>query len=229
MYFFQPFIASAAALAMTASFGSFARNSSGVVTTHTTTGLAAGTPDPSRYIFAFVYWVSGSAITLSSATIGGITAKVHLQSSSPVSSTTINVSLISALVPTGSTVDIATTFSAANGAPEIYTFPTYNMISDTAIATGSNATAGPTLSAPCNVQAGGIVLIGAMRYPDGSVGSISGASTSYASGAIITSSFSVCGGFYLPLINETPRSLSSTIGSGTAGGNNHFNIVASFR
>ncbi|MGE0853859.1 MAG: hypothetical protein AB7O44_30325 [Hyphomicrobiaceae bacterium] len=70
-----------------------------------------GAASPTRRVFALLAWWHGSNNrTLSSATIGGVTATIHIQTTDSVRA---RVAIIWADVPTGTTAVIACTFDGA--------------------------------------------------------------------------------------------------------------------
>jgi hypothetical protein len=110
--FFFPMQLGGAAL-FTEFLGSTADISSN--TTYTFAGEILGTAASSREIFVAVSWKGGvAARTLSSATIGGISATIHVQDGvSNGSSLSVGAAMISAVVPTGATGSIVCTFSGS--------------------------------------------------------------------------------------------------------------------
>lgn len=83
------------------------------LTTYTFTAENLGTADSGRFIIAAIGGRhAGAAHTLSSVTIGGVTATIATQAN--VTTTNGNtVALVIAAVPTGTTGDVVVTFSAA--------------------------------------------------------------------------------------------------------------------
>lgn len=75
--------------------------------------IACGTAHADRRLFVRLSALRAGAITLSSATIGGVAATIHLQRTHEHSSYQTVHAIISAPVPTGTTAIIAPTWSAA--------------------------------------------------------------------------------------------------------------------
>lgn len=84
------------------------------LTTYSSDARSIGTASPSRRVYALMmgYAVSGTP-TLSSATIGGVTAAIHAQTTKTVGSDSVVVAIASAVVPTGTTAVVSPTFSSA--------------------------------------------------------------------------------------------------------------------
>lgn len=76
-------------------------------TSHSFTGVSLGTPSADRYVVVGTCGTSAANYTLSSASIGGVSATVHLTGSM--------AGFFGALVPTGSTGNIVFTTSASTG------------------------------------------------------------------------------------------------------------------
>lgn len=116
-----------------------------------------------RYIFALVYGSRLGNTSLVSATIGGVTAKIHVQRTMNTNGPVYrNVALISALVPTGTTADIVPTYSATtdnyNGAA---VYRVTGLVSDDALDTSSSTIDGTrTWNRSLATPAGGFVVAG---------------------------------------------------------------------
>lgn len=84
-------------------------------TTYTFSGESLGVAASSREIFVAVSWNGGVALrTLSSATIGGISATIQVQDGVSNGTTlSLGAAIISAAVPTGTTGNIVCTFSGS--------------------------------------------------------------------------------------------------------------------
>lgn len=68
------------------------------------TSVGLGAANAARRIFITAHWLSGgSATTISSATIGGVSATIHVQDGHSGGSTGLGVAILSAIVPTGTT------------------------------------------------------------------------------------------------------------------------------
>lgn len=120
-----------------------------------------------RYIFALVYGARLGNTSLVSATIGGVTAKIHVQRTMNTNlDRRRNVALISALVPTGTTADIVPTYSATtdhyNGAA---VYRVTGLVSDDAVDTSSSTIDGTrTWNRSLATPAGGFVVAGGDLY-----------------------------------------------------------------
>lgn len=105
--------------------------------------MSFGEVGPSRRIAVAVHWCAGATnLTLSSATIGGISATIHIQDSHTGGSTSLGVAIVSALVPTATSGTVSVTFSAS-GATDLRVV-TYRLvdcsINNTASARGAGVT-----------------------------------------------------------------------------------------
>lgn len=73
---------------------------------------AIGDAAADRRVFLAVHWVEGSTHrTISSATIGGVSATIHIQEGHSGGVTGFGVAIISAIVPTGTTATVVVNFS----------------------------------------------------------------------------------------------------------------------
>lgn len=77
-------------------------------TTYTFSGVAIGAAQSDRKVIVAVDWRAAAAVTLSSATIGGIAATIDFQGNV---ATSTGIAFISAIVPTGTTAAIVLNFS----------------------------------------------------------------------------------------------------------------------
>lgn len=114
-----------------------------------------GTADAGRYIIACVFARNGAAVSVSSVTIGGVTATevAKVQSATPDSATGIFV----ANVPTGTTGDVVlTTSGSLRAAISLYSA---TGITTTAFDSDISQAANPT--ATLNVTAGGFIVAAA--------------------------------------------------------------------
>lgn len=101
--------------AFTVEFISYLENE-GNLTTYTFSGANLGNPSSARRIFLTIS-TAGSGVTvqtISSVTIGGVTADIHVtRTLDDDVNQTIGVGIVSAAVPSGATGDIVVTMSAA--------------------------------------------------------------------------------------------------------------------
>jgi hypothetical protein len=79
------------------------------LTTYTFSKMPIGKPDAGRLVVAAIHWnTSSSTKTLSSCTIGGVSATIEAQ----VSTALVGVAIVSAVVPSGEVADVSFTMSA---------------------------------------------------------------------------------------------------------------------
>lgn len=114
-----------------------------------------GNPDPNRLLIAHIVGRASLTPTLSSVTIGGVSATVHVNSRNTASSHLSVAIIASAIVPTGVSGDIVVTFSPdvlSRCAVALYRATKYSSATPTKTATTTRgASAGSmimTLSAP---------------------------------------------------------------------------------
>ena len=109
------------------------------LTIYTLTGIDFGTADSTRQIFVVLNWSSSSTRTLSSATIGGISATRTNQSSA----TTSGVGCFFATVPTGTSGTISITMS---GFCTSVTYGVYSVINRIATSAQTDSALGASIS-----------------------------------------------------------------------------------
>lgn len=143
---------SAAAVPVSGAYQDRVEDSTGG-TTVTFTGRAVGAAATGRIVVVEVLWTqSASAKTISSATIGGVTATVLLNGSTIGSASSGSMGLIYAVVPTGTTADVAITMSASVSGMAIAIHSIYDAASPTPVysnavqTTASGDTISDTLS-----------------------------------------------------------------------------------
>lgn len=110
------------------------------LTTYTFSSQSLGAAASDRYIICAICGRSndGSARTISSVTIGGVTATINAQ----VENTGTMCGIATALVPTGTTGDVVVVWSGTMGDANIALYRTTNLTSATALDTGTS-TANP--------------------------------------------------------------------------------------
>lgn len=126
-------------------------------TTYTFAGESLGVAASSREVFVAVSWKGGAALrTLSSATIGGISATIHIQDGVSNGSTlSVGAAMISAAVPTGATGSIVCTFSGSgNTMCGIGKFRVLNRTSIVATAHNSSTFGGSPATSSVNIDVG---------------------------------------------------------------------------
>jgi len=152
--------AAAAAAAPTKSYR--ATYSSGTSSSNPTFATCdIGTASATRRVVVLVSG-EGSAWTLSSATIAGVSATISVQAAS-TGSIGASSAIIIASVTSGTTGDIVLTFSTSISYYQISVYATYDLTSGTA-ATTASSTAVSTFSLDSNVTAGDLIF--AMGHAD---------------------------------------------------------------
>jgi hypothetical protein len=130
-------------------------------------GESLGTAASSREIFVAVSWIAGSvARTLSSGTIGGVSATIRVQDGlSDGFGHSLGAAVISAAVPTGATGTISLSFSGSVDACAIGKYRVLNRTSifHTASNTASNGSPA-TNSVSINVGSGGAIIAAYQLY-----------------------------------------------------------------
>ena len=125
--------------------------------TMTVSGLSIGAADDSRRVIAAIAWNAGSNQTVSSATIGGVAATIVVQAMSTTGSA--GSALLIASVPSGTTADVAVTFSGSVSRMSAATYRVVNLNSATAYATANDTEAASgEVTGSLNVPAGGFVV-----------------------------------------------------------------------
>lgn len=126
------------------------------LTTYSFTSTAIGTAAANRLVVVAGKAVSGTTgRTLSSATIGGVSATIVIQHDLNAGQTDLTF-IIAAVVPTGTTATVALTFSGGMGRCGIGSFALYRLASTTATDTASDGTDVVTLDV--DTVAGSIVI-----------------------------------------------------------------------
>lgn len=178
-------------------------------TTYTFTSQSLGAVDGTRRIVVVCHW-NGATLTLSSATIAGISATVHAQTNG----TNNGIAIISALVPTGTSGTIAFTLSGA-GSLRAY-IGVYRAIGGVLLSPNDtltdNTIASAAFSGTINIPSVGWVVAGS------SWGTLAGTSHTWAG---VTEQYDVkspeaaginwTGGFDTGLALQTGRTVSDTV------------------
>lgn len=120
------------------------------LTTYSFASVGIGTADSTRRVIAAAHW-GASSRTLSSATIGGVSATIHVQSSGA----SRGVAIFSALVPTGTTATIDFTLSGGAVRAGLGVWTSINEADSAPTGTLTNTT---TLSSTIDVPADGFVV-----------------------------------------------------------------------
>ena len=183
-------------------------DSSGVVTI---SSQNFGTAASDRYIFCGVTWSSdGSGYTLDSATIGGVSATIHVQTEDPAG---YGSAIISAPVPSGTSGDIVLTFNQASIAARAHAYRVTGLGSQTAHDTDSDID--DVVSMSLNIPDGGFAL-GCARFQSTSAITTTGLTEDFDTSGAVSGSAST-------LASETGRTISFDGGTGNAAG-----VCASF-
>ncbi|WP_027039117.1 hypothetical protein [Mesorhizobium ciceri] len=146
-------------------------------------GVPIGPAAGDRTVFHIVHWYSSAVAPLASATIGGVTAKVHVSNGATAAGAAfLGSAIVSALVPSGTTATVVLNF--ATGATfhniNLATYSVRGLVSDTAIDTISdNPNAVASYAGAVDVQQDGLMLFGAVCYSSNTGYTISGATQDY--------------------------------------------------
>lgn len=143
-------------MALTITYTANAQSASDL-TTYTFSTQAISTAASNRKVAVITYANAGTAATVSSMTIGGVSATqvIGVQSGNKTGAIWI------ADVPTGTTADVVVTWSAGRVRCAIIVFAIYGTFSSTAYDTGSDITmVAGAMSDTMNCPAGGVILAG---------------------------------------------------------------------
>lgn len=178
------------------------------LTTYTFTAAAIGTASPNRAVVIVAATVGAALRTISTVTIGGVSASLVKQQTQGFSDTEMWI----AAVPTGTTGDIVVTYSAGTLRCGVGVWAVYNLQSMTALTT-SGSTASPN-SLNLNTTANSIVIAGCGTTSGGTSFSWAGVTERYDADFDITQT----GGDATISTPETPRTITATVGAGTLTG-----------
>jgi hypothetical protein len=185
-------------------------------TTYTFAGASIGAADATRRVFAICYWAQASSLTLSSATIAGGAATIHLQATGSPSPFP-GQAIISALVPTGTTATIAFTLSGGAISGQVAVFRALNEANTSPHDTMSDTTlSANTLSGTIDIPSGGWLLSGAYHTRSGGPGVIgwTGNTVAFEQQAE-NSSFRISAALDNGMTVEAGRTVSSNSPTGT--------------
>lgn len=127
------------------------------LTTYTFSSQAIGSADSGRYVIVGVNAYNATANrSISSATIGGISATIVVEEHATSGGGYFDTGIIIANVPTGTTADVVVVWSAGQSACGIGTAAAYNLQSGTATATDSDTSVPGSITV--TVQDGGIAF-----------------------------------------------------------------------
>lgn len=150
----------AGSLAYSTTYIGMADSASGVFA-----GSDFGPAHLSRRIFVAVRWTGNSTVlkTLTGATIGGVTATIHIQNGADASvGAFYGIAIISALVPAGTSGTISLSFSGAIVSCRIYWASAIGLVATTANATATDETSSggtATVNATTTIAVPGTGLI----------------------------------------------------------------------
>lgn len=171
----QPFLAQPVASA----FQAFTTHTNEAQTV-TFSSIAFGTPSSGRYIFMLVPYYHGTTTnrTISSATIGGVTATIHACPTSN-NGTYGGIALISALVPTGTSGTVTLTFNSSGAGfyrPRIAVYAVTNLQSMTPfdLVTVVNSNTGAPRTFTCSQPKDGVVFFGTNVWGNSTTRTMSG-------------------------------------------------------
>lgn len=207
---FQALVARAASTPASISFiGSTENTTDG--TSFTFTNHAIGTANATRRVVVVCHFFAASN-TVTSATIQGISATIHVQATEG-GATNAGIAIISALVPTGTTATIVLNLSASSTRAYVGVFSALHesVSSPFATATDITLTSSTTLDINANTSAGGWIVSGTTMggATAGRTYTWTGVTESYDanSGELNTRSYS--GGCSTGLVStETPRTVT---------------------
>lgn len=178
-------------------------------TTYTFSTTSIGAADSTRRVVVIAHWHrnTGADKTISSATIGGVSATIHVQATD-----IIGVGIISALVPTGTTADIVVTLTGGADRMQIGVWRAINETASSPHATASdNVLAGAVLSTTIDIPATGWLVAGAIGR-GGTPTSMAWTGVTEDYDTILESATNVnSGGHETGLAVETGRTVSVTI------------------
>jgi hypothetical protein len=129
------------------------------LTTYTFASQDLGTADAGRYIVAIVHArVASGTLTLSSASIAGVSATIALQETNSSATAKSVCALVIAAVPTGTTGDVVVTFSTGALRAAIQLYRVLGIDGLTASDTATSTDSSPVGS--MDIPAGGIAFAG---------------------------------------------------------------------
>lgn len=171
-------------------------------TTFTYTSKAIGAIDGNRRVIVATGSTVNASRTVSSVTVGGISATQAVTAESSGSGVYARTSIWIATVPSGTTANIVVTYSASVNRSAISVWAAYGLQSSTATSTGSSSSSSDPMTASLTINTGGIGVGMAHNYYGGGHTSytwtnltedndnVSGSGTVGTSGAHATGAFS---------------------------------------
>ncbi len=130
--------------------------------TITITSVPIGTAAADRKVFMLIHWlgVGATAALLSSLTIGGVSATIHLQDADTNGLSFWGCAIVSAAVPTGTTAAVVGTVGANISILEAGSFRATGVMFPTARDTFSTVVSAPSSSQSIDVDQDGFVISG---------------------------------------------------------------------
>lgn len=177
------------------------------LTNYSFAGVNFGAADATRRIVCAVHFGDNvNARTISSATIGGVSATIHVNLSATLSA----VGIISALVPTGTSGTVAVNFSGAVDRCAIATYRAADETSSSPHATASDTSVSSgLLTTTINIPANGWVIAAAGRSSAAATFTATGFTEQYDSAFSDAGGVMRHGGFASGLPAQTGRTISS--------------------
>jgi len=142
----------------TLSFQTSTQNASVGSSSVSFTSQAFGSADPTRVVIVCATGTAGGAASLSSATIGGVSATIQVQTNGAARGLS---AIISAAVPTGTTGTVSLTYNTSVSRIAIGVWSAINMglpAAATATNGATTTTSSQTQAMPVNVLAGGFAI-----------------------------------------------------------------------
>lgn len=137
-------------------------------TTHTFSSMGIGTAASDRYVLACLSWQGSAATrTVSSVTIGGVTATQVGSTANAGSFSFRSTAMFIALVPSGTTADVVITVNADAVNWACVTYSAAGLLSATPASTATSTAADPTASMSCDANGAiiGCAVTGAASSP----------------------------------------------------------------
>lgn len=179
-------------------------------TTYTFAAASIGAASADRVVIVAAGGSSGSARTISSVTIGGVTANVAVTQGS-TTSVGGRVGLYYLAVPSGTTADIVVTFSGLMGNCRIATFAMTGHASGAPAATGADGSGTTTFNPNCNVVTGDVLICASLS--DGTPC----AWTNATEQSDATNEINLSTAKYTATSSETPRTITAVHTGGSVG------------
>lgn len=186
------------------------RGSTSNATTYTFSGTSIGAEAADRVVIVAAAGSSGSASSISSVKIGGVTASVAVTQAS-TSATGARIGLYYLAVASGTTADIVVTFSGTMGHGMIAVFAMTGHTSETPAATGADGSGSTTFDPNCNVVTGDVLI--SASFSDGTP--CAWTNSTEQSDATYESNLSTAK--YTATSTETPRTITAVHTGGSFG------------